>query len=43
MDIKGPYYGSNMFEARQKIGSCIICHKFGPYTVHEQRTVYRNF
>ena len=42
-DSKGPFYGNNAWEAKQKIGACVVCTKYGPYTVSEKDTIYRNY
>ena len=41
--VKGPFFGSNVYEVRLTIGTCVVCQAKGPYTVEEQKTIYRNF
>jgi hypothetical protein len=41
-DLKGPTYHASLAEAKAYAGMCIRCQRYGPYTLDELATVYRN-
>lgn len=42
-DLKGPLFHNTINEAKQILGTCVICQKAGPYSIDEVNTVYRNY
>lgn len=42
-DLKGPLFHNTINEAKQFLGTCIICQRQGPYQIDEVHTMYRNY
>ncbi len=41
-DLKGPYFQEKT-NGKHILGQCVLCQSYGPYTVDEQLTLYRNY
>ena len=42
-DLKGPIFSNNQWDAKQYLGSCVICQSMSGFTLDEAHTVYRNY
>lgn len=42
-DVKGPFLHNSSNDVRNFLGTCVMCHQKGPYSLDESLTIYRNY